>query len=299
MGDQGRAIDLRVVAIGEILWDLLPSGKQMGGAPANFACHARALGAQTWLISRVGDDAPGFEILGRLPRHGLSTDTITVDAEAPTGTVTVELGADGQPKFTIHENVAWDRIEASSKALDEATLAGAICFGSLAQRCITSQRAIRETVSATRPEAFRIFDVNLRPPYFDREIIEASLELANVLKLNDQELPLVSEMFDLHGGLRKRVEAVAHRFGLRVVALTRGADGSLLFRDGDWSDHPGAPCEVCDTVGAGDAFAAVLAVGIVRGWPADEINERANRVAAFVCSQPGATPPLPNVLIPP
>lgn len=288
---------LEIVAVGEVLWDLLPSGRKMGGAPANFACHVRALGAGSRLITRVGDDDLGREILDWLPRHGLPTDTVEVDPEAPTGTVSVALGSDGQPRFTIHENVAWDRIEAGSLALAAAAGADAVCFGSLAQRSETSRRAIRAVVQATRPAALRIFDVNVRPPFVDRDVIAASLGMAGVLKLNDQELPLLAEMFGLVGSIREQLAALSRRYELSAIAFTRGGQGSLVFRGGEWSDHPGEPVEVVDTVGAGDAFTAVLAVGLLSGWPLDAINRKANRVAAYVCSQPGATPPLPGWLL--
>jgi fructokinase len=286
-----------VLAIGEILWDLLPAGRQLGGAPANFAIHARALGAEARLISRVGDDPLGAEILERLARQGLPTDTVPRDPDAPTGTVAVAIGPDGQPRFTICEGVAWDRIDAGPAELAAAAAADAVCFGSLAQRSERSRRAIRAVVSATRPSALRIFDVNIRPPFVDPEVVAGSLALANVLKLNDEELPRVADMLGLPGGTEERLAGLAARFELSLVVYTRGAGGSLLLGEGVWSDHPGFATEVSDTVGAGDAFTAVVATGLLRGWSLDEINRRANRVAAYVCSQPGATPPLPSALL--
>jgi fructokinase len=290
-------VNFKVVGIGEVLWDLLPAGRQLGGAPANFAYHARALGADARLVTRIGEDALGREVLERFRALGLPTDTVAVDAGAPTGTVSVELGPGGQPRFTIHENVAWDRITADGAALAAAGAADAVCFGSLAQRAAPARHAIRTLVAATRPGALRIFDINLRPPFIDREVIEGSLALANVLKLNDQELPVLAEMFGLPGGVREQMAELARRYELSPVALTRGPSGSLLLADGRWSDHPGQPVEVlCDTVGAGDAFTAALAVGLLAGRTLDEINGHANDVAAFVCSRPGGTPPLPDAL---
>ena len=283
----------RIVAIGEVLWDLLPGGRQLGGAPANFAIHAHALGGDVRLISRVGDDALGREVLDAFRRRGMPTDTIVVDAMAPTGTVAVTVGADGQPAYRIVEDVAWDRIVVDQTAMDVVQEADAVCFGSLAQRSESSWCAIRTLVSATSPRSLRIFDVNLRAPYVDAKTIEASLDVADALKLNDQELPILTKMFGLPGGEREGVEALARRFCLSLVALTRGASGSLLHADGEWSDHPGLPTKVVDTVGAGDAFTAMLVVGRLAGWPLDEINRRANEVAAFVCTQAGATPELP------
>lgn len=286
----------KILAVGEVLWDLLPTGKQLGGAPANFSFHCRSLGADARLVTRVGDDALGQEVLERFRLLGLPTETVQVDSAWPTGTVTVALAADGQPRFTIHEQVAWDRITADEGGLAEARAADAVCFGSLAQRSEPARRAIRTLVSASRPEALRIFDVNLRPPFVDRDVIADSLELANVLKLNDQELPVLAALFDLPAGVREAMAALAGRFGLSLVALTRGAGGSLLLAGGHWSDNPGRPTKVADTIGAGDAFTACLAVGLLAGRPLDAISHHANEVAAFVCSQPGGTPDLPEAL---
>jgi fructokinase len=286
----------RVLAIGEVLWDLLPSGRQLGGAPANFAYHCRALGADAQLVTRIGADALGEEVLERFRMVGLPTENVTVDPAAPTGTVLVELGPGGQPRFTIHENVAWDRLTADEIAIDRAADAHAIYFGSLAQRSEPAREAIRSLIAASHADALRVFDVNLRPPYIDRDVIEGSLALASVLKLNEEELPVFAAMFGLPQGVRDQVTALARRFNLPVVALTRGERGSLLWADGAWSDHPGLVVEVCDTVGAGDAFTAALTVGLLAGWGLDAINQRANEVAAFVCTMPGGMPALPDRL---
>ena len=287
----------RALAIGEVLWDLLPSGRQLGGAPANFAYHCRALGADARLVTRIGADALGQEVLERFRLVELPTDTVTVDPAAPTGTVLVELGPGGQPRFTIHENVAWDRLTADEIAIDKAANADAIYFGSLAQRTEPARLAVRSLIEASPADALRVFDVNLRPPFVDRDVIEGSLALAKLLKLNDQELPVFAEMFGLSGGVRVQVAELARRFTLSLVALTRGERGSLLWADGTWSDHPGLVVEVCDTVGAGDAFTAALTVGLLAGWGLDEINQRANEVAAFVCTKPGGMPALPDRLM--
>jgi fructokinase len=285
-----------VLAVGEVLWDLLPGGRQLGGAPANFAYHAHALGADAHLVTRVGDDPLGREILERLLALGLSTDLVGVDPAAPTGTVTVELRQGGQPRFTIHEDVAWDRLSVTAAALDASTHAEAVCFGTLAQRSEASRQAIRALVAATPPVALRILDVNLRQAFYTREVVAASLDLASALKVNDEELPVLAGLLGLPGGTDEQVEEVARRFALRLVALTRGPRGSRLYADGRWSDHPGLPATVVDTVGAGDAFTAALALGFLAGWGLDALNQAANELAAFVCSQPGATPPLPDHL---
>jgi fructokinase len=283
----------RILGIGEVLWDLLPAGPQMGGAPANFAYHARALGADAGLVSRIGDDPRGRRILKRLRRWGLPTDHVAVDPAAPTGTVSVKISSDGQPQFSITENVAWDRIEADSRAVELAAAAEAVCFGSLAQRSVVSRAGIRKLVAATSPRALRVFDINLRQHYYTPEIIEASLHLANILKINDQELKTLADILRLQRGIAKQIQCLAERYKLTVVALTRGVRGSLLYREGQWSDHPGVPTRVKDTVGAGDAFTAAMVLNLMAGRSLDEVNRRANHVAAYVCSRPGATPRLP------
>ncbi len=283
-----------ILAVGEILWDLLPAGRQLGGAPANFAYHAHALGGRVHLVSRVGSDPLGLEILDRLHALGLSTRLIATDPVAPTGTVSVELSEDGQPRFTIHENVAWDRIPADEGLLELAGRVQAVCFGSLAQRREPARDSIRRLVAATPAKALRVFDINIRQHFYSPELIGDSLRLANVLKLNDQELGLLASIFDLGGNTREQASALALRFGLDTVALTRGAGGSMLISDGAWSEHPGLRAKVADTVGAGDAFTAAMTLGLLAGWPLERINCHANEVAAYVCSQPGATPKLPD-----
>jgi fructokinase len=285
-----------LIGLGEVLWDLLPAGKQLGGAPANFASHGHALGAEALVVSRIGNDALGREILDRLCALGLRTDGLTTDPAAPTGTVSVALDAQGQPTFTIHENAAWDFLEAGPGLLAEAARADAICFGTLGQRNPAARAAIRALVAAAPANALRILDVNLRQHYFSGRLIEESLALANVLKVNDTELPRLAEMLLLTGDDRSQIGQLAGRYGLRLVAYTRGSRGSLLFSNGLWSDHPGNQTKVVDTVGAGDAFTATMTLGLLAGWNLDEINARANAVAAYVCSQPGATPALPDHL---
>ena len=270
-----------ILAIGEVLWDLLPSGRQLGGAPANFAYHCRALGADARLVSRIGDDGLGREILGRFGQVGLPIKTVQVDADAPTGTVPVELGPGGQPRFTITENVAWDRIEADEPAMELAADADAIYFGSLAQRCESARRAIRQLVAASPRDSLKVFDVNLRPPFVDQTVIESSLAMANLLKLNDQELPVFARMFRLSGDVEDQLCDLCDQFELDTIVLTRGERGSLLWTESGLSDHAGLVVEVCDTVGAGDAFTAALTVGLLAGWGLDAINERANEVAAL------------------
>ena len=285
-----------VIGLGEALWDLLPAGPQLGGAPANFAYHAHALGARAQVITRVGQDDYGREIIRRFVAMGLDGGAVQLDEAAPTGTVTVALSGNGIPEYTIHENVAWDRIAATPEALAAVSVADAICFGSLAQRSEASRTAIQQLVAATSADALRVFDINLRQHFYSREIIEHSLLLANVLKLNDTELPVLARMLGMEGSPRQQIEGLARNFSLRVVALTRGAEGSLLFQGDRWSELPTSQVEVRDTVGAGDAFTAALCLGLLCGMDLDTIHEQASRVAAYVCGCIGATPSLPAPL---
>ena len=289
---------LTVVGLGEILWDLLPDGKQLGGAPANFAYHAKALGARGVVVSCVGDDDLGREIIDRLRELGLGTEHIAVDQRHPTGTVSVALDAAGKPRYTIHENVAWDFIPSSPALMKLAARTGAVCYGSLCQRSELSRETVRTFLQATRPDCLRVFDINLRQSFYSREIADTMLSLSNVLKLNDEELPVVAELLSIKGTEADILWTLTGRYRLRLIALTRGASGSLLWTPNASSTHAGIrPPRIVDTVGAGDAFTAALTVGLLRGDPLDQINDHANRIASYVCAQPGATPPLPESLV--
>jgi fructokinase len=287
-----------VIGVGEVLWDLLVTGPQLGGAPANFSYHAHALGAQTQVITRVGKDDYGREIIRRFHEMGLPETTVQIDDTVPTGTAIVALSGDGLAHFTIQDNVAWDHIAVTPEALVAASEAHAICFGSLAQRSQPSRNTIQQLVAETSADALRVFDINLRQQFYSRGLIEESLQLANVLKLNDDELPTLAEMFGLTDLPKHQIEWLAHTFSLRLVALTRGANGSLLYQKDNnevrWSDCPSRPVKVVDTVGAGDSFTAAMVLGLLRKKDLDEINTIANEVARYVCSQPGATPALPT-----
>ena len=278
-----------LVGLGELLWDLLPGGKQLGGAPANFAYHCQALGAEAALVSAVGSDAPGREILDDLKGHGLDLAHVATLSEHPTGTVSVEIDDEGKPKYVIHEGVAWDAIPSSPELLDLASRADAVGFGSLAQRSEASRATIRAFLKATRPDCLRVFDINLRQAYYGEEVVRESLKLSNVLKLNDEELPVVGEMLSLGGTEREILDALTAEFSLDAIALTRGGDGCLLHTPDAVAEHGGfAPERIADTVGAGDSFTAAFVMGLLRGDGLDTICEQANRLAAFVCSQKGA-----------
>jgi fructokinase len=288
-----------IVGLGEVLWDVFPDGPRFGGAPANFTSTAAALApgeCDVHMISAVGRDDLGRRALELLQRRGVNTSCVAV-VDRPTGQVLVRLDAAGQPSYEISEGAAWDNIEWTHQLRQVATTAEAVCFGTLGQRSETSRRTIQRFVEATPENCLRVFDVNLRPPSWTEEIVLRSLELANVVKLNDAELAELAPVLDLSGTLDDMLSHLIRRFSLRVVALTRGEDGALLVSaSGESSDLPSQPTAVADTVGAGDAYTAALAIGLLRGHSIETINAWAIRVAAFVCSQAGATPALPDEL---
>ncbi len=286
----------KVIGIGELLWDMLPTGPRMGGAPGNFACHASALGADAAIISRVGDDDSGRELVDRLAALGVATEGVTMDPANPTGTVEVNLGEDGQPCFKIVPGVAWDHLAVTPALIRLAAVANAICFGSLGQRSASSRDAIRQLVAATPTAALRVFDVNLREDFFTSETLDESLKLANLCKLSDAELPIIATMLGLSGDVRGQLRELAGRYGLKLVAYTRGDSGSVLTDGSHWCEHAGFPTEVRDTIGAGDSFTCAVVMGLLQGWPLERISESANAIAAFVCSRDGAVPELPRDL---
>ncbi len=283
----------RVVGLGELLWDLLPTGAQIGGAPANYSYHAGVLGAEARTISRVGADSLARALISQLDALGVSTQFVQVDDALPTGTVEVAIDASGQPQYHITPDVAWDHLQVTPDAMLVASSADAICFGTLAQRNSVSRDAIRTLVAASPSDALRILDVNLRQHFHSAALIDESLMLATVLKVNDVELPLLATMFGLTGTAHAQMTQIAERWQLRAVALTRGDKGSALLTEHAWSEHTGIRVTVVDTIGAGDAFTAAMTIGLLKGWALDEVNARANAVAASVASQAGGTPPLP------
>jgi fructokinase len=250
------------------------------------------LGADVRTLSRVGNDELGRELIEFYRSLGLSTELIGMDTTAPTGTVGVELSADGQPKYTIHENVAWDKIEATDTAVQFARSADAIYFGSLAARTETTLRTIQTLVSQTKPSALRVLDLNLRDPFVDRKVIGTVLRLANILKLNDEELPRIAAMFAVPGSTAEQADWFIKDYGLKMLVLTCGSHGSRIFHEGKELFCASRKVEVVDTVGAGDAFTAVVVVGLLSGWSMETIHDRATEIAAFVCTQSGATPKL-------
>lgn len=290
-GGSGRS--MVALGIGEIVWDMLPSGKQLGGAPSNFAWHSKSLGCVGAVGSCVGDDSLGDEIVDRLGAMGLDHSAVAVDPRAPTGTVEVSLTASGQPTFTIARDVAWDRIPCTTALLNLARRADVICFGSLAQRSEVSRKTIRACLTAARPKCIRIFDVNLRQRFYSAEILADSLQLTDVLKLNDEELPVVCRLLGLPGEERECISALIERGRLDLLVITRGGEGATLATADDRVTVASKIVDVVDTVGAGDAFTAAVAVGLLARLDLESIGDHAQRLAGYVCSRDGATPEAP------
>ncbi|HEX8558177.1 MAG TPA: PfkB family carbohydrate kinase [Pyrinomonadaceae bacterium] len=280
-----------VVGLGELIWDVFPEGRRLGGAPSNFAYVSRLLGDAAAVASRVGSDALGAEAVERLARAGLETRFIQLDAEHPTGAVGVVVGEGGEPRFNVNENSAWDYLEWTRGWEDLAARAAAVCFGTLGQRHPAARATVTRFLEATRPGALRLFDVNLRHSFFTPEMLARSLSLATAVKLNEEELRAASAMLGLPAsGARATADALLERFGLELVAVTRGARGSLLVTTEGADEHAGFPARVVDLIGCGDAFAAALAFCRRRGAPLALSNEVANRVGAWVAAHAGATP---------
>jgi len=285
-----------IVGLGEVLWDLLPSGKQLGGAPANFAYHARALGADASLVSAVGDDELGSEIVDRIEQLGIGSRFLQTSDRRPTGTVSVSLDA-GKPSYVIHEDVAWDAIAWDEELTELAMTADAICVGTLAQRSFISRSTIQAFLQHARPECLRIFDLNLRQHFYTLPIIQTTLQFCSILKLNDEEWPILARLLELDEQLPAGLQGLMGRYNLDLVALTRGAAGSMLITPQTVHEQPSVPAQVVDTIGAGDSFTAALAMGLLRKLPLDKIHAHASAIAAYVCSQAGATPSIPKDLL--
>lgn len=268
----------------------------MGGAPVNFACLSSQLGAHGIPVSCIGSDEAGSDILAAVRSLGLETGYIQINSETATGTVNVRLDASFKPAYEIREGVAWDFIHFSDALKRLAPDVDAVCFGSLAQRSRLSCATIRQFVEMCPASALKIFDVNLRQSFFSRGVIESSLELANILKVSDEELPVLAGMFELSGSVTDQIRQLIQRFELQLIAYTRGADGSMLVTAGSLADHPGCKPNAIDTVGAGDSYTATMCMDLLANRSLDEVIVHASQVSAYVCEQPGATPVLPDSL---
>ena len=280
-----------VVGLGELLWDILPQGKQLGGAPANFAYMTALLGDRGIVASRVGNDRLGQEAIWHLKSSGLNTSHVQTDGEHATGSVLVKLDLKGQAEYKFCEDVAWDHLAWTTDWQELAIMTDAVCFGSLAQRSETSRLTIRNFLQSVRADAARIFDVNLRQGFYSAEVLRVALLHANIMKVNDEELPRIMEMFgEKIDDEKKAACLLAREFGLKLVCVTRGQRGSLLVCGESIDEHRGFTVKVADTVGAGDAFTAALVHHWLRKTPLPEMNVAANRLGAWVASQEGAMP---------
>lgn len=288
-------MNLQIVGIGEILWDVFPDQRLFGGAPANFACSAAGLaqnGADVFMVSAVGNDDLGQEAIESLRLRGVRTSAVQVN-RYPTGRVDVELDQSGVASYRFADNSAWDHLAWNEELRRLAAGCDAVCFGTLGQRGETSQRTIRTFIRNVPSSALRILDVNLRKPFYNKDLIVESLKLANVLKLNEEELPLVAGVGGHSGDALDVMRQLAQRYDLRLVALTRGSSGAVILLDDEFSDSPGVPVDVADTVGAGDAFTASMILDLLFDRPLETVNQNAIATASFVCSQPGATMAFP------
>ena len=281
----------RVVGLGEVLWDLLPGGPSLGGAPANFAYITTLMGDQGIVASRVGEDSRGIDALRRLEELGLNIDYVQTDREHLTGVVNVKVDGHGVAEYEIAQPVAWDFLEWNPDWQQLAQDADAVCFGLLAQRSEKSCATIRQFLAGAPEHTLKVFDVNLRQSYYSADVLSESIRLADVVKLNDDELPRLMELMNMS---EKDETASARRlsrdYGLKVVCITRGSHGSLLVAGEDVSEHPGFRVSVADTVGSGDAFTAGLVHEYLHGASLDLMNEVANLVGAWVASEVGAMP---------
>ncbi|MGP8251282.1 MAG: carbohydrate kinase family protein [Terracidiphilus sp.] len=302
-----------ILGIGELLWDVPQHAPgtvgaahlkgTLGGAPANFTLMAGRLGNHAAILSRIGRDELGRDAIERLNPLPVDTGALQIDAAHPTGRVTVDLSY-GDPRYTIHGPVAWDYMQLNDEWVRLAERAAAICFGSLAQRSEQSRQTIQALAAETTSACIRVFDVNLRPPFYSEEIVEESLELATVAKMNETEAALILDLLGLDAAeppfeetraLRFAAERLLEEFpGLELVAITRGSRGSLLVTRDEWDEHPGFPVAVGDTIGAGDAFTAAMTHYLLRGASLATLNEAGNRWGGWVASQMGAMPELPE-----
>ena len=284
-----------VVGMGEALWDVLPEGKKIGGAPANFAYHVSQFGLPSCAVSAVGNDPLGKEIIENLTSKGLNFSLAEVPY--PTGTVQVEIDQAGVPQYDIKENVAWDNIPFTENLLELAKKTSAFCFGSLAQRNIVSRQTINEFLD-TMPkneDSLVVFDVNLRQGFYTKEILCNSMEKCNILKINDEELVTVSRMFGYPGiDLQDKCWILLGKYNLKMLILTCGINGSYVFTPGSVSFLPTPKVKVEDTVGAGDSFTAAFIASILKGLSVAEAHHKAVETSAYVCTQKGAMPKLPK-----
>lgn len=284
-----------VVGMGEALWDVLPEGKKIGGAPANFAYHVSQFGLPSCVVSAVGDDALGKEIIENFTSKGLNQ--LIAEVPYPTGTVQVEIDQAGVPQYEIKENVAWDNIPYTAHLESLAEKTKAVCFGSLAQRNVVSRNTINRFLDAMphNEDNLIVFDVNLRQGFYNKEILCNSMKRCNILKINDEELVTISRMFGYPGiDLQDKCWILLGKYNLKMLILTCGINGSYVFTPGNVSFQPTPKVEVADTVGAGDSFTAAFISSILKGKSVSEAHSLAVQTSAYVCTKKGAMPILPQ-----
>lgn len=285
-----------IIGLGEALWDCLPEGKKLGGAPANFAYHASQFGFEALAISALGNDALGDETIEQFEKKGVKYLMPRVDY--PTGTVQVELDSEGIPTYDIKEGVAWDNIPFTEELEKAAKNARCVCFGSLAQRSSVSRQTIQQFLESTPKDCLRIFDINLRQQFYTKEIIQSSLKQANILKINDEELVAVGRMFGYPGlDIEDKCWLLMGKYHLDMLVLTCGVNGSYVFAPNQMTFQPTPKVEVADTVGAGDSFTGAFASALLSGKTVEEAHKLAVKVSAYVCTQNGAMPHLPEELL--
>lgn len=287
----------KIIGLGEVLYDVLPEGAKLGGAPANFAYHASQFGFDAMAVSAVGNDALGDQALETFDKNGLKY--IIPRVSYPTGTVNVTLNETGVPTYTFTSNVAWDHIPFTPDMEAVAKEARAVCYGSLAQRSEDSRKTIHEFLEATPDDCLKIFDVNLRGNFYDKEVLAEGVKRANILKINDEELVIIGRMFDYPGlDMEEKCRILIHRYHLKMIVLTCGTNGSYVFAPKGFTSYKPTPkVEVADTVGAGDSFTGSFTACILAGKSIEEAHDTAVKVSAFVCTQKGAMPKLPENLI--
>jgi len=284
-----------IVGLGEALWDMLPEGKKLGGAPANFAYHAGQFVGQenTLAVSALGEDKLAEETIASLEEHGLKYMMPRVPY--PTGTVQVTLDEQGIPSYNIKENVAWDNIPMNSDIEEVAGNCRAVCFGSLAQRNVVSRETIQRFLDLTPADCVKIFDINLRQQFYTKEIIQESMRRCNILKINDEELVIIGRMFGYPGlDIENKCWLILGKYNLDMLVLTCGTNGSYVFTPGHVSFQETPKVEVADTVGAGDSFTGSFCAAILNGKSVPEAHKLAVNVSAFVCTQNGAMPIVPE-----
>ncbi|MFW5501520.1 MULTISPECIES: carbohydrate kinase family protein [unclassified Maridesulfovibrio] len=284
---------LFIAGLGEILFDVLADSEEIGGAPVNFAYHAGRLGADGAAISTLGDDDRGRRATYELMNRELYLSGVSIDPDHETGYVEASLDDQGVATYYFPDDIAWDHLKLNDTAMDFAAQVDAVCFGTLAQRSAESRKAIQTFLDAA-PQALKVYDMNLRQNFYSKEIIAESLERADVLKLNDDEIRVIAPMFGLEGSERDMLKTLHDNFGLKCSVLTRGNKGSLIICDEGEIDHPGIEVtKISDTIGAGDSFTAAVTIGLLLGHSLKEISDHANKLAAHVCSCKGAMPAIP------